>query len=120
MANKTLFSAFRQISGLTAVSRMLGFIRDVVFAHYLGAGAATDAFLVAFKLPNLFRRLTAEGALTNAFLPSYSLARQQKSEHTAIILAAEVQTALFMGLCLLCSGYGTVHALYCRWSCPWF
>ena len=101
MANKTLFSAFRQISGLTAVSRMLGFIRDVVFAHYLGAGAATDAFLVAFKLPNLFRRLTAEGALTNAFLPSYSLARQQKSEHTAIILAAEVQTALFVGLCLI-------------------
>ena len=101
MANKTLFSAFRQISGLTAVSRMLGFIRDVVFAHYLGAGAATDAFLVAFKLPNLFRRLTAEGALTNAFLPSYSLAKQQKSEHTAIILAAEVQTALFVGLCLI-------------------
>ena len=101
MASKTLFSAFRQISGLTAVSRMLGFIRDVVFAHYLGAGAATDAFLVAFKLPNLFRRLTAEGALTNAFLPSYSLARQQRSEHSAIILAAEVQTALFMGLCLI-------------------
>ncbi len=101
MASKTLFSAFRQISGLTAVSRMLGFIRDVVFAHYLGAGAATDAFLVAFKLPNLFRRLTAEGALTNAFLPSYSLAKQQKSEHTAIILAAEVQTALFVGLCLI-------------------
>ena len=97
MANKTLFSAFRQISGLTAISRMLGFIRDVVFAHYLGAGAATDAFLVAFKLPNLFRRLTAEGALTNAFLPSYSLARQQKSENTAIVLAAEVQTALLMG-----------------------
>ena len=101
MANKTLFSAFRQVSGLTAVSRMLGFIRDVVFAHYLGAGAATDAFLVAFKLPNLFRRLTAEGALTNAFLPSYSLARQQKSGHVAIILVAEVQTALFGGLCLI-------------------
>ena len=101
MASKNLFLAFRQISGLTAVSRILGFIRDVVFAHYLGAGAATDAFLVAFKLPNLFRRLTAEGALTNAFLPSYSLARQQKSEHTAIILAAEVQTALFLGLCLI-------------------
>ena len=101
MASKTLFSAFRQISGLTAVSRILGFVRDVVFAHYLGAGAATDAFLVAFKLPNLFRRLTAEGALTNAFLPSYSLARQQKSKHIAIILAAEVQTALFGGLCLI-------------------
>ena len=101
MESKSLFSAFRQISGLTAVSRMLGFIRDVAFAHFLGAGAATDAFLVAFKLPNLFRRLTAEGALTNAFLPSYSLARQRKSNHTAIILAAEVQTALFVGLCLI-------------------
>jgi len=101
MASRSLFAAFRQISGLTAISRALGFIRDVVFAHYLGAGAATDAFLVAFKLPNLFRRLTAEGALTNAFLPSYSLARQQKSDQQAIILAAEVQTALFMGLCLV-------------------
>ena len=101
MARRTLFAAFRQISGLTAISRVLGFIRDVVFAHYLGAGAATDAFLVAFKLPNLFRRLTAEGALTNAFLPSYSLARQNKSDQQAIILAAEVQTALFIGLCLI-------------------
>ena len=86
MASRSLFAAFRQISGLTAISRVLGFIRDVVFAHYLGAGAATDAFLVAFKLPNLFRRLTAEGALTNAFLPSYSLARQQKSYKAALIL----------------------------------
>ena len=101
MASRSLFAAFRQISGLTAISRVLGFIRDVAFAHYLGAGTATDAFLVAFKLPNLFRRLTAEGALTNAFLPSYSLARQQKSDQAAIILAAEVQTALFLGLCLI-------------------
>ena len=101
MASRSLFAAFRQISGLTAISRVLGFIRDVVFAHYLGAGAATDAFLVAFKLPNLFRRLTAEGALTNAFLPSYSLARQQKSDKAALILAAEVQTALFLGLSLI-------------------
>ena len=101
MAGRSLLSAFREISGLTAISRVLGFLRDVVFAHYLGAGAATDAFLVAFKLPNLFRRLTAEGALTNAFLPSYSLAKQQKSEQQAIILAAEVQTALFVGLCLV-------------------
>jgi len=101
MASRSLFAAFRQISGLTAISRVLGFIRDVVFAHYLGAGAATDAFLVAFKLPNLFRRLTAEGALTNAFLPSYSLARQQKSDKAALILAAEVQTALFLGLCFI-------------------
>ena len=101
MAGRGLLAAFRQISGLTAISRVLGFFRDVVFAHYLGAGAATDAFLVAFKLPNLFRRLTAEGALTNAFLPSYSLAKQQKSEQHALILAAEVQTALFLGLCLI-------------------
>ena len=64
MSAISLKRAFGQISGLTLISRILGFIRDICFAHFLGAGSAADAFLVAFKLPNLFRRLTAEGALT--------------------------------------------------------
>ena len=67
-----LARAFRQISGLTGVSRLLGFLRDVIFAAFLGAGPAADAFLVALKLPNMFRRLTAEGAMANAFVPAFT------------------------------------------------
>ena len=98
MSTISLKRAFSQISGLTLISRILGFIRDICFAHFLGAGSAADAFLVAFKLPNLFRRLTAEGALTNAFLPVYSLAREKQGQPHALILAAEVQTALLLVL----------------------
>ena len=53
----------------TLVSRLTGFLRDVLFASYFGAGASTDAFFVAFKIPNFFRRLFAEGSFTQAFIP---------------------------------------------------
>ena len=56
----------------TLVSRILGFIRDMVVAHAFGAGLITDAFLVAFRIPNLFRRLLAEGALSTAFVPVFT------------------------------------------------
>ena len=67
----SLGRAFQQIGSLTAISRIVGFMRDIAFASFLGAGPAADAFLVALKLPNMFRRLSAEGAMTNAFLPSF-------------------------------------------------
>jgi len=60
------------VSVWTGVSRILGFVRDVLMARYLGAGMAADAFLVAFKLPNFFRRLFAEGAFAAAFVPLYA------------------------------------------------
>ncbi len=101
MSGHRLLRAFGQISGLTLISRLLGFVRDICFAHFIGAGPASDAFLVAFKLPNLFRRLTAEGALTNAFLPAYSLAREHDGKGRALVLAAEVQSALLLALCVL-------------------
>ena len=68
---------------------------------FWGQGAAADAFVLAFKLPNLFRRLTAEGALTNAFLPAYSLARKQAGADKALVLATEVQGWLFLSLSLI-------------------
>ena len=55
--------------GMTFISRITGFLRDVVFAYVFGAGAATDAFFVAFKIPNFLRRLFAEGAFAQAFVP---------------------------------------------------
>ena len=98
---KSLNAVVKQIGSWTAISRVAGFVRDLVFAHFLGAGAAADAFLVAFKLPNLFRRLTAEGALTNVFLPVYSAMRAEKGEARALVFVSEVQTALLLGLTVL-------------------
>ena len=94
----SLSQAFRQIGSLTAVSRIIGFVRDIVFASFLGAGPAADAFLVALKLPNMFRRLTAEGALTNAFLPSFVKLRTAEGRVAAIKLAAEAQIMLILVL----------------------
>ncbi len=64
---------------MTMLSRVLGLLRDVVIAHYLGATAAADAFFVAFKIPNFMRRLFAEGAFSQAFVPVLSEYREQRS-----------------------------------------
>ncbi len=65
---------------MTSVSRVLGLVRDVVFAQFLGAGPATDAFFVAFKIPNFLRRLFAEGAFSQAFVPVLTEYKTQRSE----------------------------------------
>jgi putative peptidoglycan lipid II flippase len=101
MKGLSLGLAFRQIGSLTAVSRIMGFMRDIVFAAFLGAGGAADAFLVALKLPNMFRRLSAEGAMTNAFLPNYAAIQKEHGRAAALRLAAEAQIFLIIGLCLL-------------------
>ena len=77
--NKTSFflRGFTQSAFLTTISRISGFIRDIFIAGFLGAGIFSDIFLIAFKLPNLFRRITAEGALTSSFLPIYSKLKTQ-------------------------------------------
>lgn len=68
------------IGGLTAVSRVFGFARDILLARVLGAGLAADAFQLAFTLPNTFRRLFAEGAFSVAFVPLYSRALHGSAE----------------------------------------
>jgi len=64
-----LLKALATVSSMTLASRILGFVRDVLIARIFGAGLATDAFFVAFRLPNLLRRLFAEGAFSQAFVP---------------------------------------------------
>ncbi len=100
-AGLSLGRAFRQIGSLTAFSRIMGFVRDIAFATFLGAGVAADAFLVALKLPNMFRRLSAEGAMTNAFLPNYAAIREAYGQAAALKLAAEAQIFLILGLSVL-------------------
>ena len=67
-----LLKATGTIGGLTLASRVLGLVRDSLFARYVGAGFASDAFLVAFRLPNMFRALFAEGAFASAFIPMFN------------------------------------------------
>jgi putative peptidoglycan lipid II flippase len=67
-----LYRAIATVGGYTMMSRVLGFVRDVLIAAYLGAGPVTDAFFIAFKFPNFFRRLFAEGAFNAAFVPSFA------------------------------------------------
>src|SRR4030066_347113 len=64
----------------TLLSRISGFLRDMVVAYFFGAGMAADAFFVAFRIPNLWRRLVGEGSLTISFIPVYTEYLTQKSE----------------------------------------
>ncbi|MCK4865467.1 MAG: lipid II flippase MurJ, partial [Gammaproteobacteria bacterium] len=64
-----LFRSTAVVSSMTMFSRVFGLLRDMVFTRYFGADAGTDAFLVAFKIPNFLRRLFAEGAFSQAFVP---------------------------------------------------
>lgn len=68
----SLLRASATIGGLTLVSRVLGFLRDMLMARFVGAGFASDAFLIAWRLPNLFRALFAEGAFSAAFVPMFN------------------------------------------------
>ncbi|MED5517052.1 MAG: lipid II flippase MurJ, partial [SAR324 cluster bacterium] len=72
----------------TSISRILGAVRDLVIAHVFGAGWITDAFVQAFTIPNVLRRLTAEGSMTLAFLPLYTEIREHKDRESARKFAA--------------------------------
>ncbi|MFV2038560.1 MAG: murein biosynthesis integral membrane protein MurJ, partial [Paracoccaceae bacterium] len=72
MAATRLIRGFLTVGVWTMASRVLGFVRDILIAAYLGAGPAAEAFVVAFSLPNMFRRFFAEGAFNMAFVPMFS------------------------------------------------
>ena len=89
-----LLKALATISSLTLVSRVLAFVRDVLIARVFGAGVATDAFFVAFKLPNLLRRLFAEGAFSQAFVPIFGEYRNRRGHDETKLLVDHVTTML--------------------------
>ena len=97
------------VSGMTLISRVLGFIRDQVFAIALGAGAMTDAFFVAFKIPNFLRRLFAEGAFAQSFVPVFTEYKETRSKEALLALASRVSGTLAVIL-LLISVLGSVFA----------
>lgn len=91
----SLHSAIATVGGCTAISRVLGFIREVLLARYLGAGMMADAFFVALRFPNLFRSLFAEGTLNVAFVPLFSGELQTRGEKPALAFARSVFGFLF-------------------------
>src|SRR6266511_87411 len=93
-----LLKALATVSSMTLVSRVLGFVRDVVIARLFGAGAATDAFFVAFRIPNLLRRLFAEGAFSQAFVPVLSEYRTRRGDSETKLLVDRTATLLTLAL----------------------
>ena len=96
-----LLRAGALVSALTLLSRILGLVRDVLMAHFLGRGAAAGAFYLAWVLPNLFRRLFGEGALSAAFLPRFQKEWARRGPEAARTLLSQVSGTLLLFLSLL-------------------
>ena len=95
-----LLSTASIFSFFTIISRILGYLRDILIAIFLGASIFADAFFVAFRLPNTFRRLFAEGTFNAAFIPSYTSAKL-KNQKTGKIFADDVLSLLLLTLLFL-------------------
>jgi putative peptidoglycan lipid II flippase len=93
-----LLRALATVSSMTLVSRVLGFVRDAVIARMFGAGLASDAFFVAFRIPNLLRRLFAEGAFSQAFVPVLADHRAREGEAGTRLLVEHVASVLSLAL----------------------
>jgi putative peptidoglycan lipid II flippase len=95
-----LLRALVTVSGFTLISRILGYARDFIIARAFGAGLFTDAFFVAFRIPNLLRRLFAEGAFSQAFVPVLAEHKNRTSSEETRVLIDGVATVLFLALAL--------------------
>jgi putative peptidoglycan lipid II flippase len=93
-----LYRGFLTVGGLTALSRVFGFFRDVLLAAVMGTGWVADAFFVSFRFPNLFRALFAEGAFNSAFVPLFSKRLRAEGEASARSFAEEALAILFVGV----------------------
>ncbi len=89
------------VGSYTLLSRLTGFARDIMLAAILGAGPVADAFFVAFRLPNHFRAIFAEGAFNAAFVPAYAHVHGEKGEVSAKLFADRIFTLLFLSQVIL-------------------
>jgi len=96
----SMVKGFRQIASLTALSRVFGLARDIAYGHFFGAGQLLDAWIIAFRIPDLSRRLFGEGAASASLIPVYS-ETLHKDREMANRLAATVVTVLFVILAAL-------------------
>ena len=102
-----LLKALSTVSGMTLLSRITGLARESLKATAFGAGLQMDAFEAAFRLPNILRRLFAEGAFSQAFVPIFAEYRRQRGDDETTALVGRVGTILAMSL------------LGCRWRACW-
>ena len=107
--SKALLKSTGIVSGMTSLSRVTGFIRDMIYAQMFGAGSGTDAFFVAFRIPNLLRRLFAEGAFSQAFVPVFSEYQTQRSREELQELVDQVAGTLG-AILLLITAIGVLAA----------
>src|SRR6187431_234345 len=115
-----LLKSLAAVSSMTMFSRVLGFARDAIVARVFGAGMATDAFFVAFKLPNLLRRIFAEGAFSQAFVPILAEYKVQQGEEATRTFIAYVSGLLTLVLALV-TLLGMLAAPWIVWvSAPGF
>jgi len=91
------------VSAATFLSRILGLLRDQVFAAWFGAGTAADAFNMAFRVPNLVRDLFAEGAMSASFVPTFTSWREQQGDEAAWALGRQLMSTLLVVLLALCT-----------------
>src|SRR5712664_3061472 len=97
-----LHKTLATVSGMTMVSRITGLSREILFARAFGASAYTDAFNIAFRIPNLLRRLFAEGAFSQAFVPILAEYKSQKGDDATKSLVDHVATVLMWTMLLTC------------------
>ncbi|WP_198415241.1 murein biosynthesis integral membrane protein MurJ [Thiosulfativibrio zosterae] len=102
---KRILKATATVGGMTMLSRILGFVRDMVIARYFGASSGADAFFVAFKIPNFFRRLFAEGAFSQAFVPVLAEAKEKRGQAAVKALVDAIVFRLG-GILLLLTAFG--------------
>ena len=107
--SRSLFKSTARVGANTLLSRILGFVRDIVIARMFGAGTGADAFFVAFRIPNLLRRLFAEGAFSTAFVPVLTEYKTQKSHREVQQLVAHV-AGLLGGILFLVTAAGVAAA----------
>jgi putative peptidoglycan lipid II flippase len=96
-----LYRSFATVGGWTLLSRLFGFVRDILIAATLGSGWVADAFVVAFRFPNLFRRLLGEGAFNSAFVPIFAKKLEGQGPQAARTFAEEAMAGLLFVLLIV-------------------
>ena len=91
-----LIASTSTFSFFTLISRILGYVRDILIAIFLGTSLFADAFFVAFRLPNTFRRLFAEGTFNAAFIPSYTSIKTESKKNGNVILVSSTAKSNFI------------------------
>lgn len=110
-----LLKSLAAVSSITMISRVLGFVRDTILARIFGAGVATDAFFIAFKLPNLLRRIFAEGAFSQAFVPILAEYKTQQGEEATRTFVAYISGLLTLVLAVV-TVIGILAAPWVVWA----